>query len=74
MPLIENKAPWRPWVRRHVVRMCETGSCCGQVASCFCETNPGLFMWLCSGCADELELMTDEECLAVSTAQNRRIK
>lgn len=72
MPLLDSKLPWRPWIRRGVVRLCETDPCCGQAASCFAEVSPGVFMQICSACADELELMTDEECLAMSTPQNRR--
>ena len=72
MPLLEQKTVWRPWVRRGVVRLCETDPCCGHVATCFAEVSPGVFMRICDVCADELELMTHEECLALSTPQNRR--
>jgi hypothetical protein len=53
--------------------MCETDESCGHVARHFAEVSPGVFCYLCTLCAEELKLMTHEECLAVSTPQNRRI-
>ena len=77
MPPLESKTLWRPWLRWYpsftVYLPCETDPCCDHVATCFAEVSPGVFMWLCKACADELEQMTHEECLALSTAQNRRI-
>jgi hypothetical protein len=43
-----------------------------MAATHFAEVRPGVFEWLCDDCAKELEEMTHEQCVALSTPQNRR--